>query len=378
MTRLRKVPSSARGGTVRPAAAGAAAAALATGRQTGAEPPKDLAGALEKIPAKDLDTAVQVCKELIAGGAGTVKRLIDLVGDEFGDAAGVKPKYALHGVVIYAGRPKADAERKMVARTLARELASGRSAEAKAFLCRQLQLCGGSAEVPALAGLLRDNRLCEPATQALLAIGGKGPAAALRAALPKATGKRRATIIKALGRLRDKPSASMVRWAASDADQDVRLMAWYALGNMGVAEAGEHLVKAAGDKAGFERTQAADAALRLARRLAQEGSAVEAGRLCRQLLADAKGPERFQQRCAALHGLATALGVKAVGDVMAALEADELKYRIPAARTAVKLAKSIHGDHPTEARKLLRKVLKATGEKAVLRQAETLLAKAGK
>jgi hypothetical protein len=153
---------------------------------------------LDKFPAQSYDEAAQLGSELIAGGAGTVKKLIEMVGDEFGAADGAKPKLALHGLVIYASRPGADEERKLVAAALANELSAEHSDELKAFLCRQLQFCARGDEIPALAELLDDDRLCEPATQVLLAIGCQGAMAALEKALPGAEGTRRATIRQAV------------------------------------------------------------------------------------------------------------------------------------------------------------------------------------
>jgi len=152
----------------------------------------------EKIPAESYEAAQQIGKELVAGGSATVVELVGLVGDEFGDPNGVKPKYALHALVIYASRGGAENERKMVAQALAGQLAAGHSDELKAFILRQLQLCGRPEEVPALAALLGDDRLCEPATQALLAIGGQRALSALRAAMPNAEGKRQVTIGQAV------------------------------------------------------------------------------------------------------------------------------------------------------------------------------------
>ena len=152
----------------------------------------------EKIPAESYQAAQQIGKKLVAGGSAAVVELVGLVGDEFGDPKGVKPKYALHALVIYASRPGAENERKMVAQALAGQLAADHSDELKAFIVRQLQLCGQPEEVPALAGLLGDDRLCEPATQALLAIGGEGALGALRAAMPNAKGKRQVTLGQAV------------------------------------------------------------------------------------------------------------------------------------------------------------------------------------
>ena len=340
-------------------------------------PSEKLTAAFKKLPAKSIQAAQEVCKELLASGADVVKELVALVGSEFGDRAGVKPKFALHGLVAYASRPGADDERKMVAETLAAELSAGHSAELRAFIVRQLQWCGRAEEVPALAKLLAEERLCEPATQALLAIGGKEATSALREALTGAKGKRRVTIVKALGRQRDKASAAAIRPDAGSVNRDLRLVALYALGNLPDAEAVPVELAAADAKGRFERCQAVDASLRLARRLAAEGNAKAAENLCRHFLAGRKAPEDVHDRCAALHGLAETLGAGAVDDVMAALRSKEVKLLVPAARTAVRLARRIRKDHQGESDKLLKEALKATGEKAVLQEAETLLKGSG-
>ncbi len=124
------------------------------------------------FPAEDHETAGQLCRKLLDGGAAAIERLVVMVGQEFGDPNGVQPKYALHGLAHYASRPNADEDRKLLAETLAGQLTAGHSDELTAFVIRQLQLCGRAEEVPALAGLLSNDRLQGPATQALEAIGG--------------------------------------------------------------------------------------------------------------------------------------------------------------------------------------------------------------
>ena len=158
----------------------------------------DLTAIYKSIPAGDHEAAEQIGKQLVAGGPATVEQLVSSLGDKFGDTKGVMPTYALHALVIYAGRPGADTERQMVAETLAKELDAKHSSDVKSFIITQLQLCGRKEEIPALAKFLTDDRLCEPATQALLAIRGEAALAALQAALPKAEGKRKVTINQAV------------------------------------------------------------------------------------------------------------------------------------------------------------------------------------
>jgi hypothetical protein len=156
------------------------------------------AAVLDKLPCDEYATAQDLLKQLLAGGVEGLRPIIAAVGQQFGDPAGVKPKYAVHGLVMYAGRPGAESERKLVAEALVKELEADHSDELKAFICRQLQLCGGEGEVPALAGLLASERLCEPAAQALQAIGGPAALRALREAQSKAAGARKITLDQAV------------------------------------------------------------------------------------------------------------------------------------------------------------------------------------
>ncbi len=181
------------------ATAGAAAvSALAADRPSAAGPSNELAEILKRFPADDYQTARRLCERLLAGGPAVIEQLVGMVGDEFGDPKGVKPKYALHGLAGYASRPGADGQRELLAEVLAQQLAADHSDELKAFVVRQLQLCGRPEEVPALAKLLASDRLCNPATQALVAIGDRRALTALRDALPTAGGSREVAIRQAV------------------------------------------------------------------------------------------------------------------------------------------------------------------------------------
>ena len=159
---------------------------------------KELLEMVGELPADDYQTAQGLCEKLLAGGADTIERLVEMVGDQFGDPDGVKPKYALHGLVHHACRHSNAGARKLLAETLAGQLSADHSDELKAFVVRQLQLCGGPDEVPALAKLLDSDRLCNPATQALVAIGGIAALKALREAQPKSEGSRKVAVDQAV------------------------------------------------------------------------------------------------------------------------------------------------------------------------------------
>jgi HEAT repeat protein len=337
-----------------------------------------LAALVDKLPAQDPAGAEPIIKALIQGGPAVIAQLIGQVGEQFGDPAGVKATYALHGITHYASRAGAEAERKMVAEALARALEAKHSVDLKSFLCQQLQWCGGAEQVPALAKLLTDEALCEPATQALAAIGGADAVVALRAALPKVQGPPRVTIINALGRFRDLAAADEIRRSVAAADPNLRRAAWYALGNIGDAAAAKALLQAAEGEASFDRTQATDACLRLAHRLGELGRRTEAEGILLQLLARREGPADGHDRLAVLEGFIHIVGEAALPGVTAALASQDLQYRTAAARLALDLVRAIQKALPGEAERLLERILEATKEEAVHRQAEQLLSEAGR
>ena len=69
------------------------------------KPSDNVAAAFAKFPAPSAKAAEGICKDLLGGGRATVDELIALVGWAFGDADGVKAKFALHAMALYAGRP---------------------------------------------------------------------------------------------------------------------------------------------------------------------------------------------------------------------------------------------------------------------------------
>ena len=73
-----------------------------------------------------------------------------------------------------------------------------------------------------------------------------------------------------------------------------------------------------------------------------------------------------------LSGLVDILGADAESDLSAALISDEPRYRVPAARKALDLARSVSDKQPALAVRLLKQLTKATPEEAVLQKAEAL------
>ncbi len=272
-----------------------------------------IAALLRRLPAPDATTAAAVSRDLAALGPGAIIKLIGMLqepdaadgpragetpqgGTETGDA---KVEHALYGLAVHVGRsgPEAIAERRLFTETLASQLRTALPMPTKRFLLQQLNFSGGAEAASAIGGFLLDPELYDDAAQALIAMRGETGAAggigetggaavaALRAALPQARGRNLSAVIKALGVLRDAASVPAITRAMNGADRDTRQVAIFALANIGDAAATKPVMAATETASLYERGQATDAALLLARRLAEVGGAQtkDAANIYRQL-----------------------------------------------------------------------------------------------
>ena len=222
-----------------------------------------------------------VVAELHAGGREAVVALVDLLGEPGREQTDSPVRHALHALVMHAGK-LGDEQRGATAAALASGLGGReRPADVKAFVVRQLQLCGGRESAPALAKLLNDDDVADDAVMALLAMGA---ADELRAAMPDLAGPRRVAVIVALGTLKDAASAGPLRHAAArDTDPVARVEAARALANIGDPAAVDVVLRWADEARGFERNRATGACLLLAENLASAGRKGDAAKIYRHL-----------------------------------------------------------------------------------------------
>ena len=256
----------------------------------------NVAALVEGLPAADRpnqeskftgpapDAAVEVFEQILRGGSDSVGALVDLVHESTDpEFKNFKAEYALNGLAVHVGRPGKEAQRRLVAETLASRIGGGTPSKGvQGLLIRALQVAGGPEVVETLGGQLDDDALCEYATQALIAIGYDA-GAQFGKALPKAKGKNRITIIQALGSVKDANASAALRDAVGDDSEAVRLAAGWALANTGDPAAADVLLGAAKRAEGWERIQATKACLLLAENLAAAGSKNAARRVYQQL-----------------------------------------------------------------------------------------------
>jgi len=298
---------------------------------------------LERFPAQTVAEGQKTCAELMQLGPEGAREICDLLVPP-GTGDDTKARYALSGLAKHVSRSGAEAERKVFAETLIGALAPPADKEVKGFLIQQLQVAGREESVAPLAGFLIDERLCEPATQALLAIRTTSAAAALLKALPAVEDGNRVTIIQALGVLRCKSAAErLIPYAESD-DMNTRQAALYAIANIADPSGAAVLAKAVAVSSSYERTRATAHYLLYARRLVEEGRKRECAKICRDLLETRVSPRETHVRCAALSTLVDARGRHALGDLLTAGDDDDKEFRA----AALALADKIPGSRATK------------------------------
>jgi hypothetical protein len=229
-------------------------------------PDPDNRGLLSNIDKDKVENAIA---QIHKGGRDNIIGIIDMLVEP-GKGNDVKPHYALHCLALHVCKIKDQGARKAFGAALASQLGGDRAKGVQKYLIREIQVAGGAEAAVALGKALLDEALCEPAAQALTAIG-QGAAEQFRQALPNVKGKSRLTVIQNLGVLGDAASAGALRKAVTDADTAIRISAGWGLANIGDEGSVDALIEAADAKPGWERIQATKACLVLAEKLLAAG-----------------------------------------------------------------------------------------------------------
>jgi HEAT repeat protein len=235
-------------------------------------------------------------------------------------------RFALNAVAAFASKAP-EPKRALAERGLIAALAGAADVEVRTFLLGQLRLVGREPAVKAAAPLLADANLVEPATQLMLTVKMPAAQAALLAALDKAQGPGRVTIVKALGELAVPAANERLLKLAGDPDWAMRRAVLAALARIASPDSYSTLTVAA-EKAGFhyEPANALGALLEYAKRVAPK-SAGTAEKACRLVMEKTDDPERLATRAAALAVLADVRGAAALPDLVEALDHSDAAYR---------------------------------------------------
>ncbi|MEA3365385.1 MAG: HEAT repeat domain-containing protein, partial [Candidatus Hydrogenedentes bacterium] len=280
---------------------------------------------LGKMPGQSTQDMATASQELVHLGPDAVKNVCAMLVPP-GGGDDVNARFLLSGLAKHVSRGDAEEARAMVSGAFLQAIEAAEEPEVKAFLIRQVQVCGGAEAVDALGKYLSDERLVEPAAQALLAIRTENVVSAFKAAFEGAEGPRAVTLIKALGELRVADMADkIVPFTASD-NRETRLVAYQALAEIGVPQALEPLRKAYETGAPYEKAKAISYGLTYAKHLAEADDMETATAILDALMAD----EQPNVRSAALSTLVAIGSPSAQNLLLAAMDDPSLEYRAAA------------------------------------------------
>lgn len=304
------------------------------GRSLAAPQSATLSSLLTQLPAPNPEEARRLHAALVKLGAPAYQELCNMLVP-MGQGDDVKARLALSGLALHVSRAGAEKERKSFAEALILSLRANAHPQVKTFLIKQLQLAGGKECVAPLKSFLLDEKLCEPATQALLAIRSPEVEAAFAHALSTANAAPRLTIIKALGEVRSKQAAPELLKLVADKNRGVQLAARAALANSGELGAMSLLNEAVQSE---NAQQARADYLLFAQRRAEAGDKQTSATICRAVLANRERRFASHEQAQALRTLVTALQAEALPDLLAMMERDDARLQDAALQCATQIS----------------------------------------
>jgi HEAT repeat protein len=274
---------------------------------------------VQRFPAQSSSERDQAADDLIALGFDGILSVCSMLAPP-GEKDDTRIRYALHGVTMRVNRTGQEVPRALYSRVLIKALQNAPHEEVKAFLIREIQLTAGDEAVSPLSFYLRDPRLCDPAAQALTAIGSTKVEASLRAALASASGHQRVILIRALGEMRSAAAVPQILAYANAQEPELRQVSLFALANIGDPAAEDVLIRYPVLSSAYERIQAPALLLRFAQRLGEAGYKRKTVRLCHLLIKNYTAPQESQIPCTALTILVDTLGETAQDDLLNSMD----------------------------------------------------------
>ncbi|MBX7258968.1 MAG: HEAT repeat domain-containing protein [Candidatus Hydrogenedentes bacterium] len=176
-----------------------------------------------------------------------------------------------------------DKKRVEAAAELTAMLATDATYDCKQFVCRQLWLAAGPADVAAIAPLLRDAKTADMARYALERIADESVDKAFAEALGAVDDATKIGIVNSLGERRSPASVAAIAPLLSSADAKLAYSAVVALGKIGGADADKALVKGKIKKNPRVAEAVAQARLLIAESMAASGDAAGAAKILKAL-----------------------------------------------------------------------------------------------
>ncbi len=263
------------------------------------------ADVLAQMPAEQQEKYNQMIGDLASAGEQGVLTIVNLINAP-GKGSNAQTDYALSGLTHFVMAKGQESARLAVANAYVKALNQVAERETKAFLIRELQLCGKDECVSALAGYLSKEDLSGPAARALANINTENAMQALQAALLNnaGTAKTKQDIILAIGQADMKVNEKLIAGLAESGDENMKKVGYYTLSRIGTAQSLDVLAKAAA-AAGYkmEKTGANEAYIMLIKNIAAQGDKKSAEKAANELLKAATKAGQTHTRDAALEML---------------------------------------------------------------------------
>lgn len=227
--------------------------------------------------------------------------MADLGSDDANKRAGAQS--SIERLAFSASRPGAEPARAACSKAIAAKATGDTSIAAKVWLIRQLQRIGLAEAVPQLATLLGDGdaQVRESARRALMQNSAPEAGQTLRNALAAAEGPWRIALINALAARVDPADVSILLKEAASNNDDIRIAALRALGNLGDKSAAAIITAATTGGSPLVRQVATEASLTLAEALVRKGDSASALAIYKATLGSAG-----HVKCAAIVGIGRA------------------------------------------------------------------------
>jgi len=297
---------------------------------------------VDRFPAQNSEVRQSLASQIMGMGSEGILEVCRLLVPP-GTGDDTHAQYALSALATYVSHEGGDKARVLYAKTVAKALDRQTDKDVKAFLIRLLQRTGKEETIKPLLKYLDDKRLCDPATQALLAIGTPEAEKALLKSLGKAEGANRITLIKALGELRSEKATKKILGFATDKNDELRQVTLFALANIGDPLAEDAVSTVFLEAPSYERTRAPSLYLLYARRLSETGHKMQSANICRNLIVAYTAPQESHIPCTALSLLVDSVGDKAFDDLLRAT----VSFNKELSARALELADRIPGEKAT-------------------------------
>lgn len=252
-----------------------------------------IADLLLKLPANDSPQLNASMTEIGNLGEAGFQQMISMLLP-IGQGDNSRLQYAIGGFSYYVTQPGKENWRKFSVNEYSTALGKATDLEIKRFLIEQLLIVAEEDAIATLDGYLTDEKLCDPAAQALVKINSAKANQTLLTALNNSKGTCQISIVKALGDSRYADAAASISALVGKGDQKLDKVSLYALANIADA-ASEKVLAQAAEKAGltYENTNATSAYLLYAQNLLVKGNKDAAARIAQDLHKKSTGDTRI-------------------------------------------------------------------------------------